>query len=335
MIKYRLLKNIHMKQVSTKEKIKTVLRHLAILVSLLIMLHVPGTLFAQADSTQADSTKTAAPATVEAEEKESSLISPSIEFLTVQKGNNTIDLRASLKAKVKGAFYNLPLLKLSFVQVTEAGDKPLGFVISDRAGKAVFNVKADSLKADKEGKLTFKVLFAGNKQMDAGEEQLTIRRARLELVPVKDDSALSVTLKLIDIGTGKEVPVPETALGVFVSRSFNPLKIGEGTTDENGEATVEIPNGLPGDNKGNITLMARLDENEIYGNMEAASVQKWGAAVSDKILEQPRALWSSHPPIWMLVTFILLMTVVWGHYIVIVFQLFRLRKEEPHTAINQ
>jgi hypothetical protein len=112
------------------------------------------------------------------------------------------------------------------------------------------------------------------------------------------------------------------------------MKIGEGTTDENGEASVEIPNNLPGDAKGNITLLVKLDESETYGYLEAAAVEKWGIPVSDKIEDQPRSLWSSHPPLWMLITFIILMAAVWGHYIVIVYELFRLRKEQPNTADN-
>jgi len=114
-----------------------------------------------------------------------------------------------------------------------------------------------------------------------------------------------------------------------VHRLFYPLKVAEGTTDENGEASAEIPNNLPGDPKGNLTLIGRLDENETYGNLEASVIQPWGIPVSDKLQKQPRALWSEHPPLWMLITFIVLMGAVWGHYLVIIIQLFRLRKEEP------
>jgi hypothetical protein len=98
--------------------------------------------------------------------------------------------------------------------------------------------------------------------------------------------------------------------------------------------TVEVPADLPGDAKGNITLLARLDENETFGNLEASVQQQWGKAVSDKSEEQPRALWSSHPPLWMLITFIVLMVAVWGHYIIIVYELIRLRKEQPAAATN-
>lgn len=307
----------------------TIIQRIKLLIActvILFMLITPVKLCAQTDTTQ--------PAAAPEVKEESSLISPSLEFISVQKSDNTIDLKAVLKAKVKGAFLKLPLLKVSFVQVLESGDKPLGFAITNELGKVIFNTKADSLTPDKEGKLHFKAVFTGNKQMDAAEEELTIQRARLEITPVKEDSVLSVQVKLIDLATGTEKPLPEIALGIFVKRLFNPLKIGEGTTDENGEISVEIPNNLPGDAKGNITLMAKLDENETYGNLEAAVVQKWGVPVSDKIEEQPRALWSSHPPIWMMLTFIILMVTVWGHYLVIVIQLIRLRKEEPVNKVN-
>jgi hypothetical protein len=279
---------------------------------------IPGQLFSQKDTT-----KTEAPAAV----PEVSMISPAIQFITVQKSDNTIDLKTALTAKYKGSVIKLPWLKVSFLLVNDTMEKDLGFVITDKVGKAVLSVKSDSLVTDKEGKLHFKAMFSGNKQMDPITEEVTIKKARLEITPVKEDSLLSVHVKLMDIGT--ETPVATTAIGIYVHRYFNPLKLGEGTTDANGEATVEIPNDLPGDVNGDITLLAKLDENEIYGNLEASVVQKWGSPVSDKLNELPRALWSSHPPYWMLITFIVLVGTVWGHYIVIIVQLIRLRKEEP------
>ncbi len=311
-----------MKQIIKIEKYKKHLQRLLFLGLICLLLLISGKSFAQADSTKNETPEAA---------EESSLISPSLEFVSVQKGDNTIDLNAGLKAKINGAFKKLPLLKITFLQIVGDEEKQLGFAITDDKGKVSINIKTDSLKADVEGKLNFKAIFAGNKQMDPAEEELTIKRALLEMIPVKEDSALSVQIKLTDIVTGKAVP--ETVVGIFVNRLFFPQKLGEGTTDENGEAIIEIANNLPGDEKGNLMLMAKLDENEIYGNLETNVVQKWGVPVSATIEKQPRALWSSHPPVWMLITFFVLMAVVWGHYIVIVVQLFLLRKEEPHTTV--
>lgn len=311
-------------------------KQLLLLAGMLLLLGTYNISFAQEDTTQPPATDTTAtpPPDEPAAEEEPSLISPSIDFTSVQKGDNSIDLKVGMRAKVKGQFINLYKMKVSFFQVVNEEDIPLGFKITDGNGKAIFNVKGDSLKTDAEGKLNFKVVFAGNKAMESAEEYVSFRRGRLEIIPVKEDSLLTVQVKLIDVGTGEETPVKETAVSIFVKRMFLPMKVGEATTDENGEGSVEFPKNLPGDAKGNLTLLARLDENETYGNMEAAVVQPWGVPVSDKPEAQPRSLWSSHPPLWMLITFIVLMLAVWGHYIVIVYELFRLRKEQPNAPTH-
>ena len=199
-------------------------------------------------------------------------------------------------------------------------------------GKIIAQSDTTKKEAATYAKLNFKASFAGKGSIESAEEMIVVKRGRLEIVPVKEDSLLTVKVKLFDLSTGTGMPVDSTTLGVYVKRLFSALKLGEGETDATGETTVEIPNNLPGDAKGNLTLLARLDENETYGNLEASVIQQWGMPISDEIKELPRALWSSHPPIWMLITFIILVTAVWGHYIVIIFELFRLRKEEPKTV---
>ena len=279
-----------MKEVFIKSAFRKILRY-----GWMLLLCLPVNLFAQTDSAATKETET---------KEEASLISPSLDFIVVQKSDNTIDLKATVKAKIKGTFMNLPLLKISFFQVTDTTEKNLGFIITDKNGKAKLNVKSDALVMTKDGSLNFKASFAGNKQMETADGEVTVKKAQLQITPVKEDSLLTVKVKFVAPGAADSAG-KDLTIGIFVNRSFNPLKIGEGTTDENGEVTVEIPANLPGDDKGNITLLAKIDD-------------------------QPRALWSVHPPIWMLVTFIALMVIVWGHFLVIVYELFRLRKEEPH-----
>jgi len=310
-----------MKKVFIKASYRKIFRNLFAAVVLAVTCMLPNRISAQADSTQ--KAKAA---------DESALLSPALDLVSVQNMDGSIDLRSALKTKVKGTFVKLPLLKVKFMYIADTTEKELGFVITDRSGKAVFTCKPGSLQADKEGKMHFKAVFAGNKSMETAETEVTVKKARLEITPVKEDSVLSVKVKLMD-ASGEGTPVKDVVVAVFVQRSFYPLKLGEGTTDENGEATVEIPLKLPGDPKGNITLLARVDENETYGNLEAKATQQWGVPVSDAMQELPRALWSAHPPMWMLITFIILVGTVWGHYIVIIFELFRLRKEEPHPPV--
>ncbi len=318
-----------MKQVKQHIPFGSALRPLCLLAVLLVFLLRPAYGQAPADSGAPAATDTAAAV---AAPEEAELISPAIDLISIQKGDSSVDLKATAKAKVDGKMRKLYGLKAVFYMVTDSAETELGTVVTDRNGFAILNVKAGQVVTNADGTLHFKVAVAGPKNMEAGEGEVTVKRAMLVMTPVKEEGLLSVQFKLVDLSTGEEKPVPETAVGIFVKRSFYPLKLGEGNTDENGEATVEIPNNLPGDPLGNITLLAKLDESETYGYLETASVQKWGLPVSNRIEDQPRALWSSHPPMWMLITFIILMTAVWGHYIVIVYELFRLRKEQPPVA---
>jgi len=287
-----------------------------IISSLIFLIISPAKIIAQSDTTK----------------KEAATYAPLIEFSSIQKGDKSVDLKTSVKAKINGTLTKLAGLKVEFTIGADSIAKILGEAITDSKGVALFTCKPDQLTTDKEGKLNFKASFASKDSIESAEEMIVAKRGRLEIVPVKEDSLLTVKVKLFDLSTGTEMPVDSTTLGVYVKRLFSALKLGEGETDATGETTVEIPKDLPGDAKGNLTLLARLDENETYGNLEASVIQQWGMPISDEIKELPRALWSSHPPIWMLITFIILVTAVWGHYIVIIFELFRLRKEEPKTV---
>src|SRR6187549_2013572 len=282
---------------------------------LALLIALPEKLIAQTDSS------------AKPEVKEAATYAPLIEFVSIQKNDNSVDLKTSVKAKINGTLTKLAGLKIEFTIGADSTAKKLGEVITDNKGVAIFTCKPDQLNTDKEGKLNFKASFFGKDSIESAEELVSVKRARLEITPVKEDSLLTVKVKLIDLSTGTETAVPETDLGVFVKRMFSSLKLGEGKTDEAGEASIEIPNNLPGDAQGNITLLAKLDENEVYGNLEAAVTQPWGTAVSDELKALPRSLFSTLPPLWMPITFLILMTAVWGHYIVIIFELFRLRKE--------
>jgi hypothetical protein len=260
---------------------------------------------------------------------EAELFSPSLEFSSLQKNQDQLVLSAVLRAKINGVLYKLPQLKVSFSQVVGEEVQLLGSAITDRNGKAQYLVPIEKLAPIATAGLTFQAQYAGNKQLEAVEEVLTIHRASLELTPIVEDSSFQVQVKLADLSTGEAQPVKEAAIGLYVERSFMPLKIGEGTTDETGEAIIDVMPGLPGDEKGGLTLFARVEENEVLGGVESSFIQKWGVPAADAKKKQGRTLWTATPPLWMLVTFIVLLTVVWGHYIVIMVQLIRLRKEEP------
>ncbi|MEI9912349.1 MAG: hypothetical protein WDO71_23455 [Bacteroidota bacterium] len=65
-------------------------KRIIVIACLLVTLFFPASLFSQTDSAQA------------IVPEEEALVSPTIDFISVQKSDNTIDLKAILKAKIKG-----------------------------------------------------------------------------------------------------------------------------------------------------------------------------------------------------------------------------------------
>ena len=175
--------------------------------TLLLMALYPGSrLFAQADSSK-QPPETAAVS-----------LSPTLSFVSIQKADKTIDLKASMRLKQKGNSIKLPLLKIKFLQLSDTVAKDLGFVITDRNGQAVLTIKQDVLTPDKNGKLLIKAVFAGNKQMETAEEEISIQKAVLVITPVKEDTLLSIKARLTDAASG--AAVGKATIGCFCETRF-------------------------------------------------------------------------------------------------------------------
>lgn len=257
-------------------------------------------------------------------------ISPNVELIAVQKADSSIELKASVKAKVNGKIRKMHSLKIHFFLITDTSSTEIGAINADNSGAASFTLKPQQVLVSNDGFVKCKAVVKANKNMEEGEAEISFKKALLTVTPSENEGVKTLDVKLVEITKQGDLPVANITIGIYVDRTFKPLKVAEGTTDESGVASIEFPNNLPGNEMGNLIVYAKVDEDENYNNLEASFVgEKWGTSVSKKHQEQPRALWSSHPPLWMLITFIILMLAVWGHYIVIVYELFRLRNEKP------
>ena len=255
------------------------------------------------------------------------LITPRVEFVSIQRNDETIVLRVTANSKVNKTFIPLYGLQFQFSNTTLKEAKVVGEAITDMDGTASITVSNKNLTLDEEGKMKFIAQFSGNKNIEATEEEVHFKKARIEIFPIKEDSVLSIQVQLADMSKVEIVPISETDIGVFVKRTFFPLKVGEGASDEEGNLTIEFPSDLPGDAVGNLIIIARVDGNEDFGNLEATVKVPWGIPVSNETPIFKGELWSHSPPLWMLLTFFILMTTVWGHYILILYKLVKLRNQ--------
>lgn len=120
--------------------------------------------------------------------------------------------------------------------------------------------------------------------------------------------------------------VPNAELMLSVDRYFGQHEIDEPKyTDENGNASFTYPGNLMGDTLGNIKVISMLTDQDLFGRITVDTLFSIGIINDAESLVAKRALWNSNrkAPIWLLVSYISVVLIVWGF---IFYVLFLLRK---------
>ncbi|MEI6750751.1 MAG: hypothetical protein WCM93_16465, partial [Bacteroidota bacterium] len=82
-----------------------------------------------------------------------------------------------------------------------------------------------------------------------------------------------------------------------------------------------------GDSIGNLTVIAQIEENDIYGNVRGEAKINWGLPKRLINAEKPTGeLWTPIAPLWMIITLIIMLVGVWSHYAYTVIQLYKIKK---------
>ena len=151
-----------------------------------------------------------------------------------------------------------------------------------------------------DGMWAFSSEFNGNDTIEGGTSEVTVKDMRLEMILSEADSIKTVTVNAFTEEGGKEKPVSGETVKVYVPRMFSLLPIGELTLDDAGTASIEFPSDLPGDKEGNFVVVAKVEENATYGNVEKRETIKWGLPTDYSVPVTHRALWTKIAPRWMI-----------------------------------
>ena len=302
------------------------------LVLIMGMLWIGGTtLCAQGDTTMQVDTAAQPAAEEEAVEEEETFKSKT-SLTADQYPDNTIVLKGLLRAKIEGSYQKVPGRKITFLSVNAEGEETeIGDTITAPNGIASFLVNKSGLVKSEDGSYSLLARFDGDEKMDGSESDLMLRPATLVMEAKEADSTYTISLQATAESAEGPMPIAAAPVSVYIKRMFSSLKVAEGETDETGLVELEFPAGLAGDEEGNLEITAMIEETEEYGNLTASSTQKWGYSVSKAPGEMKRALWSPHPPTWMVITFFVLMGTVWFHYAIIIYNLFRIKAQRPNT----
>ena len=264
--------------------------------------------------------------------QEVTLISPYISLQYFKSTDDQRVLQTTLTYSSNRMELPLPTMEVSFY--TGADNKELiGTLLTDNKGIARLELRDDmKVNADRDGKWAFSSEFRGNDTIESGSSELTVKDVKLEMVLSVADTIKTITVKAYILENGKENPVSGEVVKVYVPRMFSLLPISELTLDESGMATVDFPSDLPGDKEGNLTLIAKFEENETFGNVEKRETLLWGTPTDYSVPVTHRALWTKIAPRWMIYTLSILLTGVWGHYLFALISLIRIRNDAKKEA---
>ena len=163
------------------------------------------------------------------------------------------------------------------------------------------------------------------------------------------EAKLSITFAIVDsvkvckaLVTSEDKPLKDVSVKLFVHRLFGLLPVGDPiSTDENGLATFKFPTDIPAEINGKLTVLAKVEDDDNVGNLNAKSEIDWGVI---KTLTNPdkaeRSLSASREraPIYFMVASDLIILGIWGTLIYIVFQVFKIKrissKNQKKSQVN-
>lgn len=214
---------------------------------------------------------------------------------------------------------------------SSTADKLIAKVQTDGSGKAKAFLPP-SVKAtwDATPQHTFVV-------KEGDEEVITdyiITKSKITLDTVNTDGAKSITITVMQLDkTNKWIPAKDVEMKVGIARLGSILSAGDEqsyTTDANGVVTAELKkDSLPGDKNGNLILTAKVEDNELLGNLVVEKTANWGVpTIEDTNFFNQRTLWTTRfrTPYWLLFMAYSIIIGVWGTLIYLIRQLLQIKK---------
>jgi hypothetical protein len=122
-------------------------------------------------------------------------------------------------------------------------------------------------------------------------------------------------------------PLRDAKVQFGVARTFGVLTLGEDATDDDGVAAVSFPLDLPGNERGELNIIATITSPAAYtGTRQAKVVNGASAIVPPAHPTFPRALWAPRAPLPLLLSVLAAIGGVWITYAFVIAQVLAIRR---------
>ncbi|HTI06979.1 MAG TPA: hypothetical protein VL832_00445 [Puia sp.] len=239
-------------------------------------------------------------------------------------------LSVHAKAKLNGKFQSVKGAKFHVYLDKDSAGTLVGDLVTDDKGDAVTTLKPSLKDQWKSGTThTFIALYDGDAHYNASKTEAVVKEARLK---VDTAEGRNIVVSVEELKDGAWTPVKAVEIKVAVKRLQSDMPVSDKesfTTDSTGKITAEFKrDGLPGGDKGLLTLIAKVEDNDTYGNLQVEKTVPWGAVLKPVSNFDERSLWAARfkTPVWLLLMEYFIFFSVWSVLIYLVFQIARIKK---------
>ncbi len=245
--------------------------------------------------------------------------------------NNKIPyLLVKVKTKVDGKFKPVSDIPLNLFLDKDSAGTLIGKVVTNEKGEATAIIPP-TLKNQWNSSIkhSFLASFDGNKKYESAKADLTVGKAKI-LIDTTSDRKITATV--FEMKDTSWIPVKGVELKIAVRRLDADLSVNETasfTTDSTGQASADFKrDSIPGDIKGNIVLVAKIEDNDQYGNLLIEKTVPWGSKFAAVNNFDRRTLFATRDktPIWLLFMAYSIVITVWGILISLVISIFKIKK---------
>ena len=244
----------------------------------------------------------------------------------IQMPDHQLIVQGRIRARIEGQYQAVPNVALELYNQTDSTSILLGVDTTDARGyvELILNAR-DQLSIREDGYYTITVSYRGDEKYRSSDDELTFIPAYLDLATTIDDSIKKITVSIIKENENP-ASTEDLEISLQVPRMFSDLPIASDITDEEGIVEFEFPNDLPGGKNGELKIIAKIEDTDEYASLQSYVETDWGLPTAS-FHQETRALWSPDAPLWMVGTFTFFMILVWGHFFIVLYKLYLIRKE--------
>jgi hypothetical protein len=242
-------------------------------------------------------------------------------------------LSVQSKIKVKKKFQPVPGVAMSLYLDSVSADHLVAVVKTNEQGEATAPIPP-SLKQiwDQSAKHKFTVVAPAGKDYEETTNDVEISKARITIDTTTDGDAKSVKITVTELKDNKWEPVKGVELKAGIQRLGGFMTMSKEdsyTTDSTGQIVAEFKrDSLPGDASGNLVLVAKVEDNDQYGNLVVEKSVPWGVSIKPNNDFNKRTLFATRDkaPIWLLFMAYTITFSVWAVLVYLVGQLIKINK---------